>query len=232
MEAEKSAARYADIVRGDEDGGKGKSKGRNNDDGDLSTRLLRATKSLGLSNPHVRHILENGVGDDPESRKAVWNLASEMTDEELVELAGDSAKVLGEILPDLDRTSAKMARDSIIRTMLYNEGSWGGEEEAKAMAESAKKLLSKPAAKKKSPKGKSVAEWLRDSVIGFSKKAPPRVQKLLKDIFKVVPSWNRPGKKAEELSVADRYLEANRSRFPLTSAPNLEYRPQLSRDDS
>jgi 2'-5' RNA ligase len=86
-EAEHQAARFADIVNGE--GGR---------DDDAAVKLIRKFgKDLGIDNPYIQTLLKVGT-KGATARKAFFNLASKMSNEELSDLVGDMAGPAGDLL--------------------------------------------------------------------------------------------------------------------------------------
>jgi len=87
VEAEHQAARFADIVNGE--GGR---------DDDAAVKLIRKFgKDLGIDNPYIQTLLKVGT-KGANARKAFFNLASKMSNEELSDLVGDMAGPAGDLL--------------------------------------------------------------------------------------------------------------------------------------
>ena len=163
-EAENQAARFSNIVNGEE--------GR---DDDIATKLIRKFgKERGIDDPHIQTLLKVGTRG-PAGRKAFYNLASKLSDDDLTELVGDMGGPSASTLKSLGGLAGKGARESILKmTALNLSGGVATESELdelesaseglfKSVRSSLARAKSSEARKKLVEGAKGMASWIKSS---------------------------------------------------------------------
>jgi 2'-5' RNA ligase len=163
-EAENQAARFSNIVNGEEDR-----------DDDIATKLIRKFgKERGIDDPHIQTLLEIGTRG-PEGRKAFYNLASKLSDDDLTELVGDMGGPSADTLKSLGGFAGKGAREAILKmTALNLSGGVATESELDELESASEGLFegvrsslarakSSGARKKLVEGAKGMASWIKSS---------------------------------------------------------------------
>lgn len=163
-EAENQAARFSNIINGEE--------GR---DDDIATKLIRKFgKGSGIDDPHIQTLLKVGTRG-PAGRKAFYNLASKLSDDDLTELVGDMGGPSASTLKSLGGLAGKGARESILKmTALNLSGGVATESELdelesaseglfKSVRSSLARAKSSEARKKLVEGAKGMASWIKSS---------------------------------------------------------------------
>ena len=122
--------------------------------------LIRSSAHKGVGDPHVQALLKDGMVGAA-GRKAVFNITDDMTDEDLIALAGGDKNPLTELLKDPDSTlregERKAIRATLIDRMLYESGNFADVNFTKSMKDRAKGLVNNL-----KDKGKGFLEAVRE----------------------------------------------------------------------
>lgn len=187
MESEHQAARFSDLINGE--GGS---------DDDITAKLIRKFgKGKGIDDPHIRTLLEVGTSG-PDGRKAFYNLASELSDKELSEMADDlggnpMAGLLGS--GDLVGIAGKGIRKGVLQMMaLKMSGYQATNEELEELEKSTEGGFSSAFSSAKTSKARKkvlqhateMASWIKSTVADLPDKLNDRSRRLVNTTDRLV----------------------------------------------
>ena len=193
VNADLAAARYHDIKSGE-----GK-------EDDLGSKLIGKSKTT-ISNPHVQTLLREG-GSTPEGRAAIWNLAESLSNDDLVDMAGDAGKDFGDFSEMGPRSSALARKAILTRMMIKESGGTITGKELDALVETSASLA------KSTEIGSRGIKWIKSLPKNVREKVVSRLPERVTDLFKKRPEGQGKEFELERPKTEEESLRAGRPPF-------------------